>query len=411
MNNHSHNGHRKPVAIIVGTRPEAIKLAPVILALAASSELAPVIISTSQHREMVTRVLDSFGLVPDIDLDVMRPRQSLWDLTANLSTGLGSLFHRTHFEAVVVQGDTTSALIGALCAFYHKIPVAHVEAGLRSHDRYSPFPEELNRVLLGRLAAWHFAPTENSRAELLAEGIAPQDIHVCGNTVVDALHWMVARLKDLPCPLLDDLEPDERLILVTIHRRENLGQPMVNVARAIARLCDRHERLRVLLPLHPNPAVREAIVPILAAKGQVRLCEPLDYDAFLSVLQRAYLVLSDSGGVQEEATALGKPVLVLRRETERPEGVRAGTLRLVGTAADDVFDAADLLLSSQEEREKMTAGSSIYGDGRAAAKILHILHAQLLGRSPENSQTIRSFRPHENTAQPLDYPTATHPHR
>ena len=378
MNDWNHSDAERTVAVIVGTRPEAIKLAPVILELAASSVFTPLIVSTSQHRQMVTQILDNFGLSPDLDLDVMRPRQSLWDLTSILSSQIGSLFQQNKIDAVVVQGDTTSAFVGGLCAFYHKIPVAHVEAGLRSRDRYSPFPEELNRSMLARLATWHFAPTEHARRQLLDENIQARDIYVSGNTVVDALNWMVVRLDGTSRPALE-VDDGERLILVTCHRRENIGKPMIDVASAVARICKKHPDVKVLFPMHPNPAVRDAVIPILAAVSQVTLCEPLDYDSFLCNLKKSFFVMSDSGGIQEEATALGKPVLVLRRETERPEGVLAGTLQLVGTDAEDVFREADHLLSSPRAYAAMTQGSNIYGDGHASEIIVRTLENDLVG--------------------------------
>jgi UDP-N-acetylglucosamine 2-epimerase (non-hydrolysing) len=309
-------------------------------------------------------------------LNVMRPRQQLWDLTAILSTRLGELFSGSPVDAVMVQGDTTSALLGGLAAFYHKLPVGHVEAGLRSHDRYSPFPEELNRTLLGRLANWHFAPTPHAADLLRREGIESETIFVSGNTVVDSLHWMVRRLR---CREIRPgvLNGQRKLVLVTCHRRENLGLPMRSVALAIKHLADGHSDVHFLFPLHPNPVVRESVQPILAKQNGVTLCEPLNYEEFLSALQQSYFVLSDSGGVQEEATALGKPVLVLRRETERPEGVEAGTLRLVGTDVQDIMREAHELLVNPDHHSAMANGSGVFGDGHAAEKIVAILEEKL----------------------------------
>ncbi len=374
QNNRNHL--KDTVAVIVGTRPEAIKLAPVIQQLQASKKLQPLIISTSQHGDMVGQIFSNFGITADLDLEVMRPRQKLWDLSAILSTELGKLFSTRQISGVLVQGDTTSAFIGGLCAFYNKIPLGHVEAGLRSHSRYSPFPEELNRTMLSRLASWHFAPTEYSAELLRKENIPPNTIYVSGNTVVDALHWMVDRLKpqNLPGGMMDG---SRKLILVTCHRRENLGLPMRSVALAIKYIAESHPEVNILFPMHPNPLVRESIIPILAHQRGVFLCEPLNYDEFLDVLQKSHIVLSDSGGVQEEATALGKPVLVLRRETERPEGVKAGTLRLVGTDVQDILRETEKLLTNEDEYLAMTKGSNIYGDGHAAEKIIRILEDQL----------------------------------
>lgn len=367
---------KRTIAVIIGTRPEAIKLAPVIRELRASELLCPFTISTSQHGEMVDQIFNNFGITADVDFQVMRPRQKLWDLTAILSTQLGEYFSNHPVEAVLVQGDTTTALIGGLAAFYHKIPVGHVEAGLRSHDRYSPFPEELNRTLLGRLAQWHFAPTPHAAELLQRENIEGGSIYITGNTVVDALHWMVSHLR---CREIRPgiLNGQRKLILVTCHRRENLGLPMRSVALAIKHLADSHPEAHFLFPLHPNPAVRELIQPILAKQNGVTLCEPLNYEEFLSALQQSYFVMSDSGGVQEEATALGKPVLVLRRETERPEGVKAGTLRLVGTDVQEILREAHELLVNPEHHGEMSNGCGVFGDGHASEKIVRILEQNL----------------------------------
>lgn len=363
---------RERVAVVIGTRPEAIKMAPVVRALRASKSLQPFVIATSQHAGMTRGVFDSFGIEPDVDLGVMRPRQTLWELTSALVSALGGLFDGGGFHSVLVQGDTTSALAGGMCAFYHRIPVGHVEAGLRSHKRYSPFPEEMNRVLLGRLATWHFAPTDYSASLLRTENTPPESIFVCGNTVVDALQWMVRNLEDRPLPN-GAADGSRRLVLVTCHRRENHGLPIRSVALAIHHMAGSRDDVHFLFPLHPSPLVREAVVPILSGQRRVSLCEPLAYDEFLSVLRRAHLVLSDSGGVQEEATALGKPVLVLRRETERPEGIAAGTLRLVGTEVHEIVRQVSLLLDDPDAHAAMTRGSSVYGDGTAAERIVSIL--------------------------------------
>jgi UDP-N-acetylglucosamine 2-epimerase (non-hydrolysing) len=372
---------QKTVAVIVGTRPEAIKLAPVIRSLQESDSLRPVTISTSQHAEMTAQIFQSFGITPDLDLGVMRPRQSLWDLTAALSTTLGQVFSGNRIDAVVVQGDTTSAFVGGLCAFYHQIPVGHVEAGLRSHNRYSPFPEELNRVMLSRLANWHFAPTDFSASLLRAENIAEDSIFVSGNTVVDALQWMIQHSKEstLPANVPDTVRT---LILVTCHRRENIGTPMRSVALAIKHLAENHDGIHFLFPLHPNPSVRENVKPLLENRAGITLCEPLNHDEFLSALRQSRFVLSDSGGVQEEATALGKPVLVLRRETERPEGVMAGTLRLIGTDVQDIIRETENLLTNPAAYDAMTRGSSVFGDGHAADHITRILEEKLVASAP-----------------------------
>ena len=379
---------KKTIAVIVGTRPEAIKLAPVIRSLQASKTLQPLTISTSQHAEMTAQIFSSFGITPDLDLRVMRPRQSLWDLTALLSTSLGELFNGNRIDAVVVQGDTTSAFVGGLCAFYHKIPVAHVEAGLRSHDRYSPFPEELNRTMLSRLANWHFAPTDFSASLLRAENIPEDSIFVSGNTVVDALQWMISHTTSSQLPAGVPENP-QKLILVTCHRRENIGAPMRSVALAIKHLSAMHPEIHFLFPLHPNPSVRENVRPVLVDQPGISLCEPLNHDEFLSALRQSRFVLSDSGGVQEEATALGKPVLVLRRETERPEGVTAGTLRLIGTDVQDIIRETENLLTNPAAYESMTNGSNVFGDGHAAEHITRILEEKLTPPAPARASEPR----------------------
>jgi len=367
---------KKTVAVIVGTRPEAIKLAPVIRSLQGSETLQAFTISTSQHAEMTAQIFNSFGISPDLDLRVMRPRQSLWDLTASLSTTLGQVFSGNRIDAVVVQGDTTSAFMGGLCAFYHQIPVGHVEAGLRSHNRYSPFPEELNRVMLSRLANWHFAPTDFSASLLRAENIPGDSIFVSGNTVVDALQWMIRHSNGSHLPAGVPANGND-LILVTCHRRENIGLPMRSVALAIKHLAENHPDVHFLFPLHPNPSVRENVMPLLIDQPGVSLCEPLNHEEFLSALRQSRFVLSDSGGVQEEATALGKPVLVLRQETERPEGVAAGTLRLIGTGVQDIIRETENLLTNRAAYEAMRNGSNVFGDGRAADHIIRILEEKL----------------------------------
>ncbi len=321
----------KRVAVIVGTRPEAVKMAPVIRALAKSKVLQPVTVCTSQHADMVRPVLKQFGITRFHELHVMRPKQTLWTLAGRLVNALGTFLQRNQVDAMLVQGDTSSALYGAITAFYHQIPVGHVEAGLRTGNRYSPFPEEMNRKLIASLATWNFAPTREAVRGLRAEGITAKSIYLTGNTVVDALRWIAPRCSaNFLLKLVGTGKMKRRLILVTCHRRESLGKPMASIASALAIIAKQHPDVLVLFPIHPNPAVRKTMRPLLQGLANVVLCEPLPYDEFIACLQHAWLVLSDSGGVQEEATALGKPVLVLREQTERPEGVRAGALKLVG---------------------------------------------------------------------------------
>jgi UDP-N-acetylglucosamine 2-epimerase (non-hydrolysing) len=366
------------VAVIVGTRPEAIKMAPVIRALEHSRLLVPVTISTSQHGHMVGQIFRSFQITCYHDLRVMRKAQTLWDLSGRLASRLGRFFAAHPVEAALVQGDSSTAFFGGLCAFYHRIPVGHVEAGLRTGNAYSPFPEEMNRTLLGSLATWHFAPTEDAVRRLCDEGVPADSIHLTGNTVVDALRWMAPRCGDAPVKkLIGAARFGRRLVLVTCHRRENLGTPMKAVADAIAHLALSHPEIAVLFPVHPNPAVRFAVLPRLESIPNVVLCEPLDYDQFLSCLKNAFLVISDSGGVQEEATALGKPVLVLREETERQEGVKAGALRLVGTNKGRILRAGRELLHSARAYRRMCQASEVFGDGHAAQRIVGILERSL----------------------------------
>ena len=353
-------------------------MAPVIQALSQSRALLPVTISTSQHRQMVRQILRSFGLRATHDLGLMRRGQTLWDLSGRLVSTLGRLFARLRMDAVLVQGDTSTALFGGLGAFYHKIPVGHVEAGLRTGNCYAPFPEEMNRKLLGALATWHFAPTQKAVHHLRRAGVPAPAIHLTGNTVVDALRWMAPRCSAAPLQKLIGADAmQQRLILVTCHRRESLGEPMRAVARALATLARTNSDVLILFPVHPNPAVRSVILPVLAAVPNVVLCEPLDYDQFLACLKHSFFVISDSGGVQEEATALGKPVLVLRTETERQEGVKAGALKLVGTNEHRIVRESQRLLLEAAAYRRMCKASDVFGDGDASRRIVEILEEAL----------------------------------
>ena len=351
---------------IVGTRPEVIKMAPVVLALRGAGRRDVKVLATAQHREMLDRTLQMFGIVPDLDLDAMRPNQTLAALTARLLTGLDACFTRYRPSLVLAQGDTTTVMTAALASFYRKIPFGHVEAGLRTHDIDHPWPEEMNRAVAGRLAVLNFAPTEAARDNLLHEGVCAERIHVTGNTVIDALHMMAAR----DFPLGFDLPSGRRLILVTTHRRESFGSPMVSICAAIGELVRKHDALHFLLPMHPNPNVRQVVQQELGALPQVTLCEPLDYGPFVAAMKRSWLILTDSGGIQEEAPALGKPVLVLRDVTERPEAVREGVVELVGTRRQDIVDRVSALLDDGDAYRRMAKGSSPYGDGAAAERIV-----------------------------------------
>ena len=358
---------------IVGTRPEAIKMAPVIQALQEEPWADCRVLATAQHRQMLDQVLRLFDITADIDLDIMRPNQALNALTARMLLDLDAALEVESPDAVLAQGDTTTVMAAALACFHRRIPFGHVEAGLRTGDLGNPFPEEMNRVIASQLAQWHFAPTERSRANLLREGCEASHIWVTGNTVIDALLRVAATHPDPGVPF----DPSRRLILVTAHRRENFGPPFETICRAIRHLADTYPDVQVLYPVHPNPNVRELAHALLGQHERITLREPLDYAAFVGAMQRAYLILSDSGGVQEEAPALGKPVLVLRQETERPEAVAAGVVELVGTDFDTIVGAARRLLDDEAAYRAMAKGASPYGDGRAAERIVTALREQL----------------------------------
>ncbi len=360
---------RQRVLSIVGTRPEAIKMAPVIQALARDPAFESRVLATAQHRQMLDQVLDAFGIRPDRDLDIMQPNQALCTLTARLLLALDAALAEEQPDLVLAQGDTTTVMTAALACFYRRIPFGHVEAGLRTGDLANPFPEEMNRVVAGRLARWHFAPTESARQNLLREGVDPAAIQVTGNTVIDALLSVADRRPEIGIPI----DPTKRLILVTAHRRENFGQPFREVCRAIRHLAEANPDCAVLYPVHPNPNVKDVAQAMLGDCPGVTLCPPLDYLPFVGAMQRAYLILSDSGGVQEEAPALGKPVLVLREETERPEAVEAGVVELVGPVCERIIGAAQRLLDDPAAYRSMARGVSPYGDGHAAGRITAVL--------------------------------------
>ena len=356
---------------IFGTRPEAIKLAPVVSALEAAPDFEPVIVVTGQHREMLAQVLELFRIEPHHDLDLCRPGQTLTSITTGALTGLEPLLDSERPDAVLVQGDTTTTFAGALAAFYRRIPVFHVEAGLRTNDLDSPYPEEANRQLTTRLAALHLAPTLGNKANLVAEGIDPSTVVVTGNTVVDALLQAVERDLDYGDPALADLDADpRRVILVTAHRRESWGAGHAAVARALAEVASTEPDVLVVFPIHRNPVVREAIVPVLGDLPNVRIVEPLEYGGLVKLMQRAHIILTDSGGIQEEGPSLGKPVLVLRDTTERPEAVVAGTVRLVGTEETSIVGATRTLLHDVDAYRAMANAVNPYGDGRATERTL-----------------------------------------
>ena len=376
---------RKRILCVVGTRPEGIKMAPVIQALQREAWAQVTVLATAQHRDLLDQVLRLFDIVPDADLDLMRADQDLAALTARLIPALDAKFAELQPDVVLAQGDTTTVMTAALVAFYRRIPFGHVEAGLRTHDLDNPFPEEMNRLVAGHLARWHFAPTARAQRNLLREGIPEEAIHVIGNTVIDALLQVAAREWPLDLPL----DPHKRLVLVTAHRRENFGEPFRAICRAIRALADRHPDIEVVYPVHPNPNVQRVTRELLAGHPRIKLCAPLDYTAFVEAQKRAYLILTDSGGVQEEAPALGKPVLVLRTETERPEAIEAGVARLVGTSEERIVHEASLLLDDERAYRAMARGASPYGDGESAQRIVRILRRALC---PENTGSLAAIR-------------------
>jgi UDP-N-acetylglucosamine 2-epimerase (non-hydrolysing) len=354
---------------IYGTRPEAIKMAPIISALQRSPHFECIVTVTGQHREMLDQVNEVFGIVPDHDLNILQQRQSLSAIMTRTIDGLDRLFTDSKPDAVIVQGDTTTSTAGAIAAFYHGIPVVHVEAGLRSGDLFSPFPEEANRKMTSQIASLHLAPTSVSKANLIAEGVKPEDIVVTGNSVIDALLTTVGKQLPFTDPQLEGLAASDRtILLVTTHRRENQGYAMRGVGRALARIADSEPGLVIVLPVHKNPVVREAVLPALEGRPNVIVTEPLVYGEFTRMLSLAHIVLTDSGGVQEEAPSLGKPVLVMRNNTERPEAVDAGTVTLIGTDEDRIVKEIDRLLHDQDHFESMANAVNPYGDGKAAER-------------------------------------------
>ena len=363
-----------------GTRPEAIKLAPVVLELQRHPErIRSRVCVTAQHRQMLDQVLDLFGIKPDIDLDLMLPDQSLPDLTARVITQVDPVLQSERPDIVLVQGDTTTVMAAALAAFYRRIPVGHVEAGLRSHDRYSPFPEEINRQITSVLSTYHFAPTEAARRALQGESVPDGNIFVTGNTVIDALQMIVRRSRPAAAQALlaraglNRGDKGLRLILVTAHRRENFGQRFESISLGLKKLAGRNPDVVILYPVHPNPNVREPVYRILSNVERVLLIEPVEYDVMAHLMQAAYLVLTDSGGIQEEAPALGKPVLVMRTETERPEAIEAGTAKLIGPDADRIVAETEHLLRNHAAYQQMAQAVSPYGDGHASKRIVKIL--------------------------------------
>lgn len=363
----------KKVMLVFGTRPEAIKMCPLVNELKTRKEIETVVCVTGQHRQMLDQVLEAFSVVPDYDLSVMKDRQTLFDVTTNILNRIREVLETVRPDVVLVHGDTSTTFVTALACYYLQIPVGHVEAGLRTYNIYSPYPEEFNRQAVGIIAAYHFAPTELSKENLLKEGKKPETIYVTGNTAIDALKTTVR--KGYTHPVLEWAK-DSRLIMITAHRRENLGEPMKHMFRAIRRVCDEHPDIKAVYPIHMNPAVRETAQAILGDDERIRIIEPLDVLDFHNFLARSYLILTDSGGIQEEAPSLGKPVLVMRDTTERPEGIAAGTLKLVGTDETTIYENFKMLLEDQEAYRKMSTASNPYGDGFASKRIADILEGK-----------------------------------
>jgi len=362
---------KKKIAVVFGTRPEAIKMAPLVLELEKHPEqFNTTVIVSAQHREMLDQVLDVFGITPDYDLNIMKKNQTLSDITADVLKGIEKIFIQEKPDMVLVHGDTTTSFTAALAAYYHQIPIGHVEAGLRTYDKYFPFPEESNRQLIDVLTDLYFVPTEETKQNLIDEGKEEHKITVTGNTVIDAIHFTKESSAEHPALDLMDKTPDQKWILLTMHRRENHGKPMRNVFEALRALTDEHEEVSVLMPVHLSPAVQLMAKDILGHHDRIHLIEPLEVDVFHQVINKAHIILTDSGGLQEEAPALDVPVLVLRDKTERPEGLVAGTLKVVGTEKENVTSALKELLSDSDLYQNMAKAVNPYGDGLASNRIV-----------------------------------------
>ena len=360
----------KKVMLVFGTRPEAIKMCPLVKELKTRENMETIVCVTGQHRQMLDQVLQAFDVVPDYDLSIMKDKQTLFDITTNILNRIKAVLEEVKPDVVLVHGDTSTTFVTALACFYLQIPVGHVEAGLRTYNIYSPYPEEFNRQAVGIVSSYNFAPTELSKQNLLNEGKKPETIYVTGNTAIDALKTTVR--EDYTHPQLEWAK-DSRLIMITAHRRENLGEPMKNMFRAIRRVMDEHPDVKAIYPIHMNPVVRQTADDILGGEDRIRIVEPLEVLDFHNFLARSYLILTDSGGIQEEAPSLGKPVLVMRDTTERPEGIAAGTLKLVGTDEEVIYRNFKLLLEDADEYAKMSNASNPYGDGFACKRIADIL--------------------------------------
>ena len=364
----------KKIMLVFGTRPEAIKMCPLVNELKKRKDLQTIVCVTGQHRQMLDMVLEAFDVMPDYDLSIMKEKQTLFDVTTNILSRIKDVLEKEKPNVVLVHGDTSTTFVTALACFYLQIPVGHVEAGLRTYNIYSPYPEEFNRQAVSIISKFNFAPTELSKQNLLKEGKNPESIYVTGNTAIDALKTTVQENYTHP-----ELEwaNGSRLIMITAHRRENLGEPMRHMFKAIRRVMDEHPDVKAIYPIHMNPVVREIANEFLGGDGRIHIIEPLDVLDFHNFLSRSYLILTDSGGIQEEAPSLGKPVLVMRDTTERPEGIAAGTLKLVGTEEETIYNEFSRLLSDKNEYETMSKASNPYGDGHACERIADILEAKL----------------------------------
>ncbi len=363
----------KKIMVVFGTRPEAIKMCPLVLELKTRKNLETIVCVTGQHREMLDMVLKTFNVVPDYDLSIMKERQTLFDVTINILDKMRHVLEEVKPDVVLVHGDTSTTFVTALACFYLQIPIGHVEAGLRTYNIQSPYPEEFNRQAVSIVANYNFAPTELSKQNLIKEGKDPKTIYVTGNTVIDAFKTTVR--ENYTHPMLEWAK-DSRLIMITAHRRENLGEPMVHMFNAIKRIMDEYKDIKAIYPIHMNPKVRETANAILSGNDRIKIIEPLDVVDFHNFLNASYLIITDSGGIQEEAPSLGKPVLVMRDTTERPEGIKAGTLKLVGTNEETIYKAFKQLLVDKKEYEKMAKASNPYGDGLASKRIADILEEQ-----------------------------------
>lgn len=362
------------IMTVFGTRPEGIKMAPIVKELEKRKGIESIICITAQHRQMLDQVLNLFDIKPDYDLNIFKPGQTLTEITTRALKGLEEVIIKEKPDVLLVQGDTTTVFAGALAAFYQKVKIGHVEAGLRSGNLYSPYPEEANRKLTGVLTDFHFAPTERNRQNLLKEDYPDEKIFITGNTVIDALQYAVKEDYIFDMDLLNNLDySNKRVILLTSHRRENIGKPMENVFTAIRDIVEKYEDVELVYPMHLNPKVREIANKILSNNNRIHLIEPLDYEPMANLMAKVHLIVTDSGGLQEEGPTFGKPVLVVREETERPEGIEAGTAKLVGTKYKNVFDELNLLLSNEDEYNKMANAVNPYGDGKASERIVDVL--------------------------------------